>query len=195
KHGTERVLIAYDRDTAGDKAAEKLSRELVGMGIEVRRVLFPKGMDANEYALKLDPVEKSLRLALQNAEWMGGSRPSGEWLVGSGQSGAADARRGEGEHAASRPEPTDKVQEKAIKEESEPTDDEVAKPTSAVADVNARSTESPTDAPLEHAESAILKPSFEAVEEETFPHLAAQGAVPAATESEASQVARKVSSS
>jgi DNA primase catalytic core len=78
KYGTERVLIAYDRDAAGDAAAEKLSKELSGMGIEVMRVLFPKGMDANEYALKVQPAAQSLGLVLRQAEWMAGVRRRGE---------------------------------------------------------------------------------------------------------------------
>ena len=50
------------------------------MGIECFRVLFPKGMDANEYALKVTPAAKSLELALNKAEWLGkGSVASGEW--------------------------------------------------------------------------------------------------------------------
>jgi DNA primase catalytic core len=78
KHGTERVLIAYDRDGAGDAAAEKLSKELAGMGIEVMRVLFPKGMDANEYALKVEPAAQSLGLVLRQAQWLAGVRKGGE---------------------------------------------------------------------------------------------------------------------
>jgi DNA primase len=74
KYGTERVLIAYDRDEAGDRAAEKLAGELAAMGIEVLRIVFPKGMDANEYALKVGPAEKSLGLVLRQAEWMAGKR-------------------------------------------------------------------------------------------------------------------------
>jgi len=74
RHGTERVLIAYDRDEAGDKAAEKLAAELEGMGIGTSRVLFPKGMDANEYALKVQPAEKSLGAALRSAGWMGAGK-------------------------------------------------------------------------------------------------------------------------
>ena len=60
RHGTERVYIAYDRDEAGDKAAAKLAEELMGMGIECFRVQFPKGMDANEYALMTQPATKAL---------------------------------------------------------------------------------------------------------------------------------------
>jgi DNA primase catalytic core len=74
KYGTERVYVAYDRDDAGDRAAEKLATELAEMGIEVMRVVFPKGMDANEYALKVGPAEKSLGLVLRQAEWMAGKR-------------------------------------------------------------------------------------------------------------------------
>jgi DNA primase len=74
KHGTERVLIAYDRDEAGDRAAAKLAAELAAMGIEVLRVLFPKNMDANSYALKVQPAAQSLGLVLRKAEWMAGTR-------------------------------------------------------------------------------------------------------------------------
>ena len=77
QHGTERVYIAYDRDEAGDSAADQLSKELMQMGIECFRVLFPKGMDANEYARKVQPAAKSLGVLLNKAEWLGkGERPA-----------------------------------------------------------------------------------------------------------------------
>jgi len=78
RHGTARVLIAYDRDEAGDAAAERLAKDLSGMGIEVMRVLFPKGMDANEYALKVGPAAQSLALVLRQAQWLAGVRRGGE---------------------------------------------------------------------------------------------------------------------
>ena len=77
EHGTERVRIAYDRDEAGDRAAEKLAAVLMAEGIECFRVQFPKGMDANDYALKMAPASKALELVVRHAEWMGtGARPS-----------------------------------------------------------------------------------------------------------------------
>jgi DNA primase len=54
RHGIGRVLIAYDRDEAGNKAAAELAEALMAEGFECFRVLFPKGMDANEYALARD---------------------------------------------------------------------------------------------------------------------------------------------
>jgi DNA primase catalytic core len=76
-YGTERVLIAYDRDDAGDGAAEKLAVQLGAEGIECWRVQFPKGMDANEYACKVTPADKSLAVVIRNAVWMGkGQRPA-----------------------------------------------------------------------------------------------------------------------
>jgi DNA primase catalytic core len=69
--GIERVLIAYDRDTAGEAAAEKLAKRLLEAGLDCHRVQFPKGMDANEYALKLTPARKSLGLVLRKAVWLG----------------------------------------------------------------------------------------------------------------------------
>ena len=75
-YGTEHVLIAYDRDEAGDRAAESLAKKLTVEGIGCSRVQFPKGMDANEYALKVQPAAKALGLLLRTAAWMGnGKRP------------------------------------------------------------------------------------------------------------------------
>ncbi len=70
-HGIERVLIAYDRDDAGEAAAAKLAAKLTAEGIDCYRVQFPRGMDANEYALKVTPAVKSLGLVLRKALWMG----------------------------------------------------------------------------------------------------------------------------
>lgn len=73
-YGTERVLIAYDRDAAGNQAAEALAKQLQAEGIECFRVLLPKGMDVNEYAQQVTPAPKSLGLVLRKAEWMGNGR-------------------------------------------------------------------------------------------------------------------------
>jgi hypothetical protein len=69
--GIERVLIAYDRDEAGERAAEKLSKELMSEGLDCYRILFPKGMDANEYALRVGPAAKSLGVVIRSAQWLG----------------------------------------------------------------------------------------------------------------------------
>jgi DNA primase len=69
--GTERVLIAYDRDDPGDRAAASLAEQLMRDGIECWRIEFPKGMDANEYAMKVQPAAKSLGVAIRKALWLG----------------------------------------------------------------------------------------------------------------------------
>src|SRR5271167_4328661 len=74
-HHIERVLIAYDRDEAGDRAAEKLAQQLTAAGLDAYRILFPKGMDANEYALKVGPPAKSLGVAIRAAQWLGKGKP------------------------------------------------------------------------------------------------------------------------
>jgi DNA primase len=74
-HGIERVLIAYDRDEAGERAAAKLAERLMGEGLECLRIQFPKGMDANEYALKVTPAAKSLGLLVRQASWLGKGKP------------------------------------------------------------------------------------------------------------------------
>jgi DNA primase catalytic core len=72
----QRVRIAYDADDAGNRAAERDTERLQQHGIEVFRVRFPHGMDANEYACKVKPADKSLALLMNAAQWSGaGARP------------------------------------------------------------------------------------------------------------------------
>jgi len=83
--GIERVFIAYDRDAAGDQAADKLAPQLIEVGLEVLRVVFPQGMDANEYACSMgrghasapaaqQAVRQALAVVLRQAQWVGGVR-------------------------------------------------------------------------------------------------------------------------
>jgi DNA primase catalytic core len=77
KYGTRKIYIAYDRDEAGERAAGEHAGELIAMGIECFRVQFPKNMDANEYARKVQAPEKSLGVLLNGAAWLGkGQRPT-----------------------------------------------------------------------------------------------------------------------
>jgi len=76
KYEAERVLIAYDRDEAGENAAEKLARQLTERGIGAYRIHFPKGMDANEYAQKVQPAPKSLEILIRKAMWLGQGKAS-----------------------------------------------------------------------------------------------------------------------
>ncbi len=72
--GIERVLIAYDRDEAGNVAADTLAARLGAEGFSCYRILFPKGMDANRYACQMQPANKALGLAIRKAEWMCGAQ-------------------------------------------------------------------------------------------------------------------------
>ena len=71
RYGTERVLIAYDRDEAGERGAAKVAEVLMAEGIECWRIQFPKGMDANAYARQVQPADKSLGLLVRKALWLG----------------------------------------------------------------------------------------------------------------------------
>jgi DNA primase catalytic core len=74
----QRVFIAFDRDEAGDKGAEIVAAQLMARGVECRRVLFPHGQDANEYARQVQPAAKSLGLLLNAAAWMGKGKLSAQ---------------------------------------------------------------------------------------------------------------------
>ncbi|HRD94689.1 MAG TPA: toprim domain-containing protein, partial [Accumulibacter sp.] len=71
RHGTQRVLIAYDRDSAGDRAAEALVERLIESGIDCYRIRFPHGLDANEYARQSASPHDSLGALIRSAEWLG----------------------------------------------------------------------------------------------------------------------------
>jgi DNA primase catalytic core len=77
RHGIRRVLIAYDRDEAGDTAATALAARLAHDGIACWRVRFPPGQDANAVALRQGGDAAAAFAALfASAVWMGsGAEP------------------------------------------------------------------------------------------------------------------------
>lgn len=70
RHKVQRVKLAYDADDAGERAATRDTARLRAIGIEVYRIKFPWGMDANEYARKVTPPAQSLRLLIHAAAWL-----------------------------------------------------------------------------------------------------------------------------
>jgi DNA primase len=72
----QRVRIAYDADEAGERAAQRDAERFRSHGIEVYRIKFPHRMDANEYACKVKPADKSLALLVNSAAWLGKAGPS-----------------------------------------------------------------------------------------------------------------------
>jgi DNA primase catalytic core len=75
KYGTKRVLVAYDRDAGGDRAALAIGKKLLREGIHCYRVELELETDINEYALRYPPAEKSLRTVLARATPMLGAPP------------------------------------------------------------------------------------------------------------------------
>ncbi len=57
--GVQQVLVAYDRDAAGETAAQALAEQLQGEGIACYRVVLPKDQDVNGYALQLAQTNHS----------------------------------------------------------------------------------------------------------------------------------------
>ena len=75
--GAERILIAFDRDEAGDRGAEAVAKRLMADGLDCFRLLFPKGEDANSYALAVKLAAKALSIVIRSAEWLGqGAKPA-----------------------------------------------------------------------------------------------------------------------
>jgi DNA primase len=68
KAGVEQVMLAFRRSPEGDRAAEKVAARLSDAGLECFRVVFPKGMDANDFLLKSQGGFEAL---LRQAEWLG----------------------------------------------------------------------------------------------------------------------------
>jgi DNA primase len=70
-HQVRRVLIAYDHDGAGDKAAAVLAAELGAQGVECFRVVLPAGQDVNDVAVAATNPTDALGRLLRHAVWIG----------------------------------------------------------------------------------------------------------------------------
>ena len=70
KNRIKTIRLAYDSDNAGNRAAERDAKRLTAHGIETFRVKLPWGMDINKYAVTVTPAAKSLRVAIDSAEWL-----------------------------------------------------------------------------------------------------------------------------
>jgi hypothetical protein len=68
---TRRVLLAFDADEAGDKAARRLARQLLDRGVEVFRVNLPAGSDVNDVVRQAKQPTDELGRLLRRAAWMG----------------------------------------------------------------------------------------------------------------------------
>ena len=68
---TRRVLLAFDADQAGDKAARRLARQLLDRGVEVFRVGLPSGGDINDVVRAAKQPTDELGRLLRKAAWMG----------------------------------------------------------------------------------------------------------------------------
>ena len=103
----QRVMIAFDRDEAGDRGAAEVAAQLEARGVECRRVLFPHGLDANAYALSVTPAAKSLGLLLQAAAFDAPSSsrraPAPSSLAASVSSSEPEAAKGKNPSAVPAP--------------------------------------------------------------------------------------------
>ncbi len=74
--GVGRVLIAFDRDEAGERGADVLAKRLGEDGVECFRVLFPAGQDANSFAAQVEEPAGELAQLLREAVWIGAGEPA-----------------------------------------------------------------------------------------------------------------------
>jgi DNA primase len=71
RHRVRRVLIAFDRDDAGDRAARRLAETLMAEGIECFRIELPRGADVNDIACDATVPAEVLGRFVRKAAWMG----------------------------------------------------------------------------------------------------------------------------
>jgi DNA primase len=64
---TEKVYVAYDNDPAGNQAALALAAKLSQAGLDVYRINFPAGLDANAFALKEQDPAAALKELIDQA--------------------------------------------------------------------------------------------------------------------------------
>ncbi|MCB9913484.1 MAG: toprim domain-containing protein, partial [Planctomycetes bacterium] len=69
--GFRRVVIAFDADESGDRAALEVASRLSSEGLEVQRLRLPLGEDVNSFAVASDDPAAALRQVLvDGAAWM-----------------------------------------------------------------------------------------------------------------------------
>ena len=105
-HGVKRVLIAFDRDAAGERGAGEVSERLMEAGIACYRIAFPKNMDANAYALSVKPAARSLGILIRKAEWLGNGQSGGKPPAITSARSELDAALAAGKAAETEKEPT-----------------------------------------------------------------------------------------
>ena len=72
EHGVQRVLIAYDRDEAGERAAEKLAQQLESLKAWMRTgSSSPKEWMRTSTHSRSRRLQKSLGVAIRSAQWLG----------------------------------------------------------------------------------------------------------------------------
>jgi DNA primase len=88
-----RVLVAFDRDEAGDKAARRVGEVLMAASVECFRVELPRGADVNDVARQAKVPAEALGRYVRKAAWMGaGPGPADRRQAGpvAQQAGPAD---------------------------------------------------------------------------------------------------------
>jgi DNA primase catalytic core len=120
KYGTKRIYLAYDRDEAGENAATKHAEELLAMGIECLRVQFPRGMDANEFAVKNQPAAKFLGMYLNRAAWLGKGERSTVAVIEPTESEPVQAEPAKVEPDEIAPRPAPQIEEQQQEPIAEP---------------------------------------------------------------------------
>jgi DNA primase catalytic core len=124
----KRILLAFDNDEAGNKAADEVAAMLQMIGIEVFRIKFPAGQDANEYAMKVqfakegngDTTLASLGLAIRNATWINSGKK--EPCVTSNETKIIRQAKGMPQPAAAPEAPTRESRDEAAKKEKAAND-------------------------------------------------------------------------
>jgi DNA primase catalytic core len=76
RYGIQRVLVAFDRDEAGERGTAKVAEKLMAIGIDFFRIRFPTGMDVNAYAVHQEKTaSQALGKLIRKAEWLGSGKP------------------------------------------------------------------------------------------------------------------------
>lgn len=101
------VRLAFDADEAGEKAAEKIGRKLMDVGIECHRIKLPRGEDVNSFALKSPNPAEALAAAVNGAEWLGKTAPKATPAPASSSLAASPLAADAAECSQGKPTPND----------------------------------------------------------------------------------------
>ena len=73
-HGVEKVVLAFPQGSEEDKYLQVCADEMMKLGVDCYRSIFPAGLDVNSFARQVDNPPEALAEKVRQIEWLGNGK-------------------------------------------------------------------------------------------------------------------------